>query len=172
MNVFKTKQSTQSEPYNAWGILHEWLNWAIVYGIYTKSYCQTSNISHTLVYNTCWSFRCSWSIACRRCSNYIFIFYLTPWFQGNCKTMWETFKFSDLVRLILEVWRYSFIQYHSNNHVLKPCRFVTDKKSQDNTSLLKCNRNFFLECQKVVFKFITSISYFTRCIMRWFSMSR
>ena len=25
----------------------------------------------------CWSLRCSWSIACRRCSNYIFILHLT-----------------------------------------------------------------------------------------------
>ena len=33
--------------------------------------------------------------ACRRCSNYIFIFYLTPGFNGlgkdNCKTRQETF---------------------------------------------------------------------------------
>ena len=28
-----------------------------------------------------WSLRCSWSIACRCCSNYIFIFYLTPGFN-------------------------------------------------------------------------------------------
>ena len=38
----------------------------------------------------CWSLRCSWSIACRRCSNYIFILDLTPGFnglgKGNCKT--------------------------------------------------------------------------------------
>ena len=40
--------------------------------------------------------RCSWSIACRRCSNYIFILDLTPGFNGlhkdNCETRWETFN--------------------------------------------------------------------------------
>ena len=44
----------------------------------------------------CWLLRCSWSIACRRCSNYIFILDLTPGFnmlhKGNCKTRLETFK--------------------------------------------------------------------------------
>ena len=51
-----------------------------------------------------------WSIACRRCSNYIFILNLTPGFNGlsedNCTRIQETFKFWDLVRLILEVLRY------------------------------------------------------------------
>ena len=58
----------------------------------------------------CWSLRCSWSIPCRRCSNYIFILDLTPGFNGldkdNCKTGWETFKFWDSVHLVLEVWQY------------------------------------------------------------------
>ena len=53
--------------------------------------------------------RCSWSIACRRCSNYIFIFDLAPGFNGlskdNCMTRLEAFKFWDLVRLMLEVLR-------------------------------------------------------------------
>ena len=47
---------------------------------------------------------------CRHCSNYIFILDLTPDFIGlgkdNCKTRRETFKFGDLVRLILEILRY------------------------------------------------------------------
>ena len=60
----------------------------------------------------CWSLRCSWSIACRWYSNYIFILDLTPGFNGagkdNCKKMrWETFKFANLVHLMLEVWQYS-----------------------------------------------------------------
>ena len=58
----------------------------------------------------CWSLRCSWSIACRRCSNYIFILDLTPAFNGlgkdNYKTRRETFKFWDWEHLILEVLRY------------------------------------------------------------------
>ena len=53
-----------------------------------------------------WSLRCSWSIAWRHCSNYIFIIDLTLSFNGldkdNCKARWETFKFWDLVHLILE----------------------------------------------------------------------
>ena len=61
-----------------------------------------------LVY--CWSLRCSWSIACQRCCNYIFILHLTLGFnilhKDNCKPRWETFKFSDLVQLVLEILRY------------------------------------------------------------------
>ena len=53
--------------------------------------------------------RCSWSIACRHCSNYIFILDLTPglnWLgKDNYKTRWETFRFWNLVRLILKVLR-------------------------------------------------------------------
>ena len=56
----------------------------------------------------CWSLRCSWSIACRRCFNYIFILHLTLGFivlrEGNCKQIWETFEYWDLVRLILEIY--------------------------------------------------------------------
>ena len=61
-------------------------------------YWKTSNISRTLVGNKiCWSLRCSWSIACWCCSNYIFILDLTPGISGlgkdNCKTRRETLKF-------------------------------------------------------------------------------
>ena len=59
----------------------------------------------------CRSLRCSWSIACRRCSNYIFILNFTPGFNGlgkdNYKMRRETFKLWDLVHLILETFRYS-----------------------------------------------------------------
>ena len=44
----------------------------------------------------CLSLRCSWSIACRRCSNYIFILGLTTGInmlhKGNCKTRRDAFK--------------------------------------------------------------------------------
>ena len=57
-----------------------------------------------------WSLRCSWSIACRRCSNYIFILYLTPGFNRLGKDKWKTrresFNFWDSVWLILEILRY------------------------------------------------------------------
>ena len=46
----------------------------------------------------------------QRCSNYIFILDLTPGFNGlgkyNYKMRLETFKFWDLVQLILDVWWY------------------------------------------------------------------
>ena len=71
--------------------------------------CQISDIRHLRQYNF-WSLRCSCSISCQHCSNYIFILDLSPGFYGldkdNCKTRWETFKFCNLVQLILEVWRY------------------------------------------------------------------
>ena len=55
----------------------------------------------------CWSLRCSWSIACWSCSNYIFILDLKPGFIGlgkdKCKTRRESFKFWGLVWLILEI---------------------------------------------------------------------
>ena len=77
----------------------------------------SSNLPSSLLYKThpsrqynCRSLRCSWSIACRRCSNYIFILDLTPGFIGlgedNSTTRRETFKFDDSVRLILEILRY------------------------------------------------------------------
>ena len=71
----------------------------------------------------CWSLRCSWVIACRRCSNYIFILNLIHGFnrlgKDNCKTRRETFKFWDLVPLILEIyiWRYSQTIFLQNNCV-------------------------------------------------------
>ena len=71
---------------------------------------QTSNIGRTLVVINFLSLRCSWSIACRRCSNYIFILDFTPGFnrlgKNNCKARRETFQLWDLVRLILDIWRY------------------------------------------------------------------
>ena len=56
--------------------------------------------------------------ACRRCSNYVFILDLTPGFIGlgkdNCKTRRETFKFGDLVRLILDILGY-MTGYYGNS---------------------------------------------------------
>ena len=57
----------------------------------------------------CWLLRYSWSIAYRRCSNYIFILDLTPGFntlgRDNFKTRRGILKSWDLVSLRLEVWR-------------------------------------------------------------------
>ena len=57
------------------------------------------------------SLRCSWSIACRCCTNYIFILDLTTGFIGlgkdNCTVRRETSKFGYLVRIILAILRYT-----------------------------------------------------------------
>ena len=64
-------------------------------------------------------------IACRRCSNYIFILNLTRGFNGlgkdNYKTGRETVMFRDWVRLILENWRYLSLQWPSSvRHIRLP----------------------------------------------------
>ena len=76
-------------------------------------YRQFSNIRRILVLSrqlNCWPIRCSWSIACRRCSKNIFILDLTLGFNGlgkdNCKTRRKSFKFWYLVRLVSEILRY------------------------------------------------------------------
>ena len=65
----------------------------------------------------CRTLRCTWSIAYRRCSNYIFILNLTSGFKGfgkdNRKTLQESFKCWDSVPLILETWRYIPLPYIS-----------------------------------------------------------
>ena len=70
-------------------------------------YCQTSDISGSLIVNK--NLDCS--NACQCCSNYIFILDLPPGCNGlgidNCKTIWETFEFWDMVWFILEIWPYS-----------------------------------------------------------------
>ena len=69
---------------------------------------QNSNTRLILVSKKkCWSLRCMWSIACRRCYNYIFILDFTPGFnrlgKDDCKTRREIFKYLDLVRFYLTV---------------------------------------------------------------------
>ena len=75
-----------------------------------KWYLQTSNISLTLVGIKIVDHSDEVG-ACRRCSIYIFILELTRGSSGlskdNCKTRRETFKFWNLVHIILDVWRYS-----------------------------------------------------------------
>ena len=82
-----------------------------VYHIHMNKYHKTSYIRRTLGGNNCRSLKCSWSIACRRCSNYIFVLHLTFGLKGfgkeRRKAVRESFKYSDLVRLVLETWRYA-----------------------------------------------------------------
>ena len=77
-------------------------------------------VPSSLKYNThlsrqwsCWTLRCIWSIACRRCSNCIFILHWTLGFNVLCEDNWkpsrETFKFWDLVCFVLEILRYSLL---------------------------------------------------------------
>ena len=62
-------------------------------------------------------------MACQRCSNYIFILDLTPGFNGlgksNFKTRRETFKFGDLVCLILEILWYIFMVTQEKWQILR-----------------------------------------------------
>ena len=72
---------------------------------------QTSNIRGTLVGNKIADHSdVIGASPGRRCSNYIFILDLTPGFSGlgkdNCKTRRETGNLGELVRLMLEIWRY------------------------------------------------------------------
>ena len=77
----------------------------------SQHYRQVSNIRRTLVGNKIVDHSdVVGASPCRRCSNYIFILDLTPGFIGlgkdNCTMRRETFKFGDLVRLILDILRY------------------------------------------------------------------
>ena len=75
--------------------------------LFCRGYHDISNIRRIIVDS---KLRCSWSIACRRCSNYIFIVDFSPGFnilyKDNCKTRRETFKVWDVVWLIVEIWQY------------------------------------------------------------------
>ena len=144
--VVRLSQHTSGTPHTTCGHdnSNNWVTWmACLIGLnidtHLLMYHQTYNISHTLVDNkladqqdvvgaspvgaapttSCWSARCSWSITCRRCSNYIFILDITPGFNGlgkdNYKTKRESFKlkFCDLVCITLE--------FYSNQHTITDC---------------------------------------------------
>ena len=117
--------------------LSEWLFEDILQNIWDLP----SNLEYKLhlsrQYN-CWSLRCSCSIACRHCSNYIFILYLTPGFNGlgrhNCKTQQETFTCWDLVQHNLEVWWYKNWYY----------KLVQYNKIACSTSVIQLDQNIRL----------------------------
>ena len=77
-----------------------------------------------------WPLRWSWSIACRRCSNYIFIFDSTPGFntlhKDNYKTRREAFKCWVLVRVILEILRYFgiYCMWPHLHHLWTPVKWL------------------------------------------------
>ena len=92
-----------------------------------------SNIqSHLSRQYNCWLLRCSWSIACWRWANYIFIHDLKPRFNGlgkdDCKTRWETSKLWDLACFLLEVWHY--IHHQASVHWEDVCHFLPDNPQQ------------------------------------------
>ena len=82
---------------------------------YLADYRQISIKSRTLVSNITLfrMLRCNWSIACLRCSNYIFIIESTLGFnilrKDNCMTRRETVKFWDVVCLKIDIWRYLWL---------------------------------------------------------------
>ena len=88
----------------------------------------------------CWSLRCSWNIACRRCSNYIFFLYLTPGSKDKCKMRRESCKFWDLACLILQILRYSLETNKANlRDLIAATGLVILLK-------LDLNRRFFSPC--------------------------
>ena len=85
-----------------------WIHWYLQQSYKIIIYRQISNIRRTLVDNK----MVDHSDVFRTSLNYIFIIDLTSGFGGlgkdNSNTRRETFKFSDLMRLILEIWRYVY----------------------------------------------------------------
>ena len=82
-------------------------------------YCQTSDKRHTLIGNKIVDqLECSWSIAYRRCSNYIFILDLTCGFNGlgkdNCKMRQKNIKFgvAYIRGLMVVMWFSRFMERH------------------------------------------------------------
>ena len=88
----------------------------------------------------CWSLGCSWSSACRHCSNYIFILNLTPGFNGLGKDSYkmrrEAFKFWDLVPL-----------YYSRETLRYPHYFTCPHENDIKKSMEWC---WMLGCQAYV----------------------
>ena len=87
---------------------------SILMNIYIYIYRKTSNIRRTLVGNEIVDhLDVVGASPVGAASNYIFILDLTSGFKGfgkdNHKTIRESFKCWDLVRLMLETWRYIYI---------------------------------------------------------------
>ena len=119
-------------------------------------------MSHLSKQLNCWSLRCSWSIARRRCSNYIFILDLTPGFNGlgkdNCKTRRESFKFCDLVRLILEILRYIYICVYTYVYMCVyscwSCPWLSES----------CNDTHVVFCTLLDNKFVSNWNWSWKCV--------
>ena len=96
--------------------------------LFAKHY--TSNIGCTLVGNkNCWSLRCSWSITCRCCSNYVFNLHLMLGFSGFGKQLQDQMRNMQvlgLVQLILDVWQ-EFISISSSmiSHFKPKCHKIS-----------------------------------------------
>ena len=89
------------------------LNW---YWSRYLTYRQVSNTNRTIVGTRIVApLRCSRSIARGLCSNHIFIPHWTLGFnilsKDECKPRRKTFKFSDLVQLILDILRYTWAHH-------------------------------------------------------------
>ena len=95
------------------------------YHSFADIYRQVANIRRTLVGQwNCRSLRCSWSITCRRCSNYVFILDLTPasldWAMTTAIRdekqltlgIWASYirDFTVLMSMVTLTWIFMFIQ--------------------------------------------------------------
>ena len=116
---------------------------------YSRAFWKQKCVIRPCGQSNCWSLRCSWSIACRRCSNYIFILNLIHSFsrlgKDTCKTRRETCKFWDLVRLIFEIWRYSISISTMSLSTAKPPRrnihMIPRKQCEANLIMTSSNGN-------------------------------
>ena len=85
-------------PHNFHGIQHCIMN--------LREFCVPSNLKHKHLSGQ-WPLRCIWSIACWRCSNYIFILEFTPGFiglgRGICQIIcyWYHAKFATGRRIAI-----------------------------------------------------------------------
>ena len=94
----------------------------------SENYCQTSNISHNLVGNKIVdNLDVVGASPVGAAPTYIFILDLTPGFSelciDDCKTRQETFKFWDLMCLILEVWWYKITAISPRGQGAKPLTY-------------------------------------------------
>ena len=102
------KKTFQSHVYYSTFLLRKYRFWRVIWSY--PQYCQTSNVRCTLIGNKIVDHSdVVGALPVGAAPKYIFILNLTFGFNGldkdSCKTRWETFKFWDLMWLILKIWQ-------------------------------------------------------------------
>ena len=103
-----SNKTFQSHVYYSTFLLRKYRLWRVIWSY--PQYCQTSNVRCTLIGNKIVDHSdVVGALPVGAAPKYIFILNLTLGFNGlgkdSCKTRWETFKFWDLMWLILEIWQ-------------------------------------------------------------------